>query len=93
MPFLQPDHRPSIKHPAGHPVAVIAAFNTLGDLIPRYFCVEDDNCEIFKYKVSAVKAIKEKYMVKIFYCAFDAYSLRNNITLCFDVVSCRWVIG
>lgn len=93
MPFLQPDSRPSIKHPTGHPVAVIAAFNVLGDLVPRYFCVEDDNCKIFKYQVSAVKAIKDKYMVKIFYCAYDAYGYRNDIVLCFDVIKCRWVIG
>lgn len=93
MPFLKHDHKPSIKYPSGHPVAVRAAFNTLGDLIPRSFCIEDDNLEIFKFKVSAVKAIKDKYMVKIFYCAFDEYGLRNDITLCFDVVNCKWVIG
>lgn len=93
MPFLQPDHRPSIKHPTGHPVAVIAAFNTIGDLIPRYICIEDDNCEQFKYQINAIHTIKDKYMVKIFYCSYDAYGIRNNITLCFDIVGCRWVIG
>ena len=37
MPFLNsnPDRKPTLRHPQGHPVAVIAAFNTLGDLIPR----------------------------------------------------------
>jgi hypothetical protein len=93
MPFLSPDRKPHIKHPTGHPVAVIAAFNTVGDLRPRYFCIEDDNQEIFKYQISAIKAIKDKYMVKIFYCTYDAYGYRNDIVLNFDIVNCQWVIG
>ena len=93
MPFLRHEHKPTIKRPSGHQVAVIAAFNTLGDLIPRYFRIEDDKYEIFEYKVSAVIAIKDKYMVKIFYCSFDSNGLRDNITLCFDIVNCLWVIG
>ena len=93
MPFLQPDRRPLIKHPVGHPVAVIAAFNTLGEFIPRYISVEDDNCEIFKFRINTVHTIKDKYMVKLFYCGYDAYGFRNDITLCYDIVSCRWVIG
>jgi hypothetical protein len=40
-----------------------------------------------------VHAIKDKYMVKIFHCGYDAYGFRNDIILCFDVASCRWVIG
>jgi hypothetical protein len=92
VPFLSPDHSPKIQHPIGHPVAVIAAFNTLGDLIPRYFCVEDDNCELFKYQISSIKAIKDKYMVKIFYCTYDVNGFRNDIALSFDIVNCRWVI-
>lgn len=93
MPFLKPDHTPTIRHPQGHPVAVIAAFNVLGELVPRYFCIEDDYSELFKYQVSAVKATKDKYMVKEFYCTYDAYGYRNDIVLCFDVTGCRWAIG
>jgi hypothetical protein len=93
MPFLKPDHSPLIKHPSGHPVDVIAVFNTIGDLVPRYFCVEDDNSEIFKYKISAVKAIKDQHMVKKFYCSFDSNGYRNDIVLCFDVIKHLWVIG
>jgi hypothetical protein len=93
MPFLKPDHSPIIRHPQGHPVAVLAAFNTVGDLIPRYFCVEDDNCELFKFKVDAINAIKDQHMVKIFHCTYTAYGLRNSIVLCFDVLNCKWVIG
>lgn len=93
MPFLNPDRKPIIKHPSGHPVAVIAAFNVLGELVPRYFCIEDDNYELFKYKVSSIKAIKDKYMVRTFYCTYDAYGYRNDIVLCFDVTGSRWVIG
>ena len=93
MPFLNPDRKPRIRHPQGHPIAVIAAFNTIGDIMPRYFCIEDDNSELFKYQISSVKQIKDKYMIKIFYCTYDAYGYRNNITLNYDITKCIWVMG
>jgi hypothetical protein len=93
MPFLKPDHSPIIRHPQGHPVSVIAAFNTVGDLRPRYFCVEDDNCELFKYKIASIKAIKDQHMVKIFYCSYVDNGYKNDIVLSFDIVNCLWVIG
>jgi hypothetical protein len=93
MPFLNHDRRPSIRHPQGHPVAVRATFNVLGDLRPRSFYFEDDNQEAFRYKVAAIKNIKDGYMTKEFICCYDAYGLRNDIVLCFDIVNCRWVIG
>ncbi len=93
MPFLNPHKKPTICHPKGHPIAVIAAFNTLGDIMPRYFCIEDDYSELFKYQISSVKQIKDQYMVKIFYCTYDAYGYRNDITIHYDITKCTWVIG
>jgi hypothetical protein len=93
MPFLNHDRKPIIKHPIGHPVAVIVAFNTIGDLIPRYFCVEDDTSELFKYKINAIKAIKDKPMIKIYECAYVVNGYCNSVTLCFDIAKCLWVIG
>jgi hypothetical protein len=93
MPFLNHDHKPLIRHPQGHPVTVIAAFNTVGDLIPRYFSIEDDNCEVFKYQISAIKSIRDKFMIKEFYCCYDSNGYRNDLMLCFDITACRWVIG
>ena len=93
MPFLNPDRTPTIRYPQGHPIAVIAAFNVIGELVPRYFSIEDDYSELFKYQVSAVKAIKNKYMMKEFYCSYDAHGYRKDIVLCFDVIGCRWVVG
>lgn len=93
MPFLKPDHSPLIKHPQGHPVSVIASFNTIGDFIPRYFSVEDDNCEIFKFQISAIKSIKDQHMVKIFYCSYEAHGCLNYVSLCFDIMEHRWSIG
>lgn len=93
MPFLNPDRKPIVRHPQGHPIAVIAVFNTIGDLVPRYFCIEDDNEELFKYRIHAVKTIKEKYMVKIFYCSYVAYGLCNDIVINFDVAKHTWVVG
>lgn len=92
MPFLNPDHKPIIRHPQGHPAAVIAVFNTVGNLIPRYFCIEDDNCELFKYKIHDIKATKDNYMVKIFYCSYLAYGYSNDIILSYDVVKHQWTI-
>jgi hypothetical protein len=93
MPFLNPDRTPIIRHPQGHPVEVMVTFNTVGDFIPLYIRVEDDMQERFTFKIDAVKAIKDKHMVKIFYCAYTAYGLSNDIVLCFDITQCRWVIG
>lgn len=93
MPFLTPDHRPQIQHPQGHPVAVRVAFNVLGDYIPRSFCLADDTEELFKFKISSIRATNEQRLVRIFYCTYDAYGFRNEITLCFDVMRCLWVVG
>lgn len=94
MPFLNPDRKPIIRHPSGHPVAVRAAFNTVGEFIPRSLCIEDDAQELFKYKISSIKCIKDnKFMVKVFYCTYDAYGLRNDIVLQYDITKHLWVIG
>lgn len=93
MPFLNHDHKPIIKHPYGHPVDVIAAFNPIGDIIPRYIRIEDDTCEKFNFKIDKVNAIKDHYMVKTFYCSYFAYGYQNDIVLIFDIIQCLWVIG
>lgn len=94
MPFLNSDRKPQIRHPKGHPVAVRAAFNTVGQFIPRSFCIADDTEELFRYKISAIKAIKDdKFMVKVFYCTYDAYGFRNDIVLQYDIIKHIWVIG
>lgn len=93
MPFLTPDRKPHIRHPQGHPVAVRVAFNVVGDFVPRSICIEDDYSELFKYRIAAIKNIKDKYMIREFLCSYDAYGYRNDIMLIFDVVKCQWVIG
>ncbi len=94
MPFLNPNRKPAIRHPQGHPVAVRAAFNTLGEFIPRSFCIEDDTQELFKFKVSSIRTIKsDKFLVKTFYCTFDAYGFRNDIILTYDANKHCWVMG
>lgn len=93
MLFSSPLKKPTIRQAKGHPVAVIAAFNTVGDMMPRYFCIEDDNEELFKYQISSVKQIKEQHMVRSFYCTYDAYGYRNTILLHYNITSCRWVVG
>lgn len=93
MPFLKHDHKPTIRHPQGHPVAVRAAFNTTGDFIPRSFCVEDDNSEIFRFRVTAIHSIKDQYMIKVFHCSFIDFGYKNDIVLNYDVVQHKWVIG
>jgi hypothetical protein len=93
MPFLQPDHRPSIKHPAGHPVEVIATTNTEGKMRVDFFRIEDDRCEKFTYKVHSSYMRKEFNYVMTFECAYDAYGIRNSIVLIFDVTRKIWSVG
>lgn len=92
MPFLKPDRSPIIRHPQGHPVAVIASYKADGDFIPMRFCVEDDYEELFKYEISAIKAIKDRHGVKIFHCVYVSNGYRNDIALCCDINLHRWVI-
>lgn len=93
MPFLNPSHRPIINHPSGHAVEVIVSYKTSGEFIPLYFRVTDDNEERFTYQISSIKAIKDNYMVKTFYCTYDVKGYRNDIVLCFDEEKSIWVIG
>lgn len=94
MPFLNSSHKPILRQPKGHPIAVRASFNSIGEFIPRSFCIEDDTQELFKYKVSSVKVIKDdKFYSKTFYCTFDAYGYRNDIVLHFDTHKHFWMMG
>jgi hypothetical protein len=93
MPFLQPDHRPSINHPSGHPVEVIATMNTEGKMRVDYFRIEDDRCEKFTFKVRSSYMRKESNYIMTFECSYNAYGLRNNIVLVYDVTRCQWHIG
>lgn len=93
MPFLQPDHRPSIKHPSGHPVEVITSHKPTGELKPLYFRIEDDRQERFTFMLSTTHLRKDSNYVMTFDCAYDAYRLRNSIVLIFDVTQCRWTVG
>jgi hypothetical protein len=92
MPFLQPDHKPLIRHPSGKAVEVIVSFRPNGDFIPQYFRVEDDIEERFTFKIDAISSIKDRHGVKIFECVYLAYGLRNVIRLSFDITRCLWVI-
>jgi hypothetical protein len=93
MPFLQPDHRPSIKHPAGHPVEVITTHKASRELKPLYFRIEDDRQERFTFMLSKAFLRKEENYIMTFECAYDAYGIRNSIALLFDVTRCQWTVG
>ncbi|MDF2907558.1 MAG: hypothetical protein K0R34_2879 [Herbinix sp.] len=92
MPFLQPDHRPSIKHPSGHPVEVITTTNPEGKMRVDYFRIEDDRSERFTYKMHSSFIRKEENYIMTFDCAYDAHGLRNSIVLIFDVTKCHWMV-
>lgn len=93
MPFLNTDRKPTIHHPQGHPVEVIATFNPEGEFIPLYFRLEDDMQERFTYKIDAIQSIKDKHGIKVFNCIYITHSFRNFVILVFDITQCRWVIG
>ena len=92
MPFLQPDHKPNIKHPSGKVVEVLASFKSNGDFIPQYFRVEDDYQERFTFKIDAIAQIRDRVGVKVFECVYMAYGQRNVIRLAYDIMRCLWVI-
>lgn len=93
MPFLQPDHRPSIRHPEGHPVEVITSHKGSGEIKPLYFRIEDDRQERFTFMLLNSRCRKEFNYVMTFDCSYDAFGLRNSIVLVFDVTHCRWTVG
>lgn len=93
MPFLNPDRKPQIIHPEGHKVDVCITFNTLGNIKPLFFRIEDDNCERFTYKLSSSFLQKDYNYIMLFYCKYDAYGKNNNIMLVYDVIKCLWTIG
>lgn len=41
MPFFQPDRKPHIIHPSGHPIDVMVSHNPLGAVKPLYFRLEE----------------------------------------------------
>jgi hypothetical protein len=93
MPFLQPDHRPLIKHPAGHPIDVITTTNPEGKMRVDYFRIVDDRCERFTYKIYSSFMRKEENYIMTFDCAYDAYGIRNSIVFIFDVTRRQWSVG
>lgn len=93
MPFLSPEHIPVIRHPQGHPVDVIVSFKPNGSFRPLYVRFEDDNQERFTYKIIAVKAVKDRYMVREFLCTFAFDGISHEIVLCFDITRCLWTLG
>lgn len=93
MPFLQPDHRPSIKHPSGRSIDVITSHKSSGELKPLYFRLEDDREERFTFMLSKAHLRKNENYIMSFDCEYDAYGLRNSIVLVLDVTRCRWTVG
>lgn len=93
MPFLNPDHRPQIQHPTGHPVDVQATFNTEGKIRIDFFRIEDDRQERFTFKVSSSFLRKEYNFIMTFDCKYEAYGRMNTIMLLYDVTKKLWTVG
>lgn len=93
MPFLNPDHKPSIQHPSGHPIDVSATFNVAGQIRIDYFRIEDDAQERFTFKPSTSHLRHERNCIMTFDCLYEAYGQKNLIVLLFDVTQHRWIVG
>lgn len=74
-------------------MSVIASFKLNGDFIPLYFCYEDENEERHKYKITTVKAIKDRFNVKSFECCFIESGYIRTVMLICNITECSWVIG
>lgn len=93
MPFLNPDHKPQIKHPQGKTIDVDATFNPTGNVRIDYFRIEDDTQERFTFKLSTSYLRHERNYIMTFDCAYEAYDLKNYIVLLFDIIQHRWTVG
>jgi len=93
MPFLQPDHKPIINHPSGHPVEVIVSFKPNGAIKPLYFRLEDDLEERFTYQLSYAHLLKAYNFIETYDCEYIAYDRKNVIVLVYDVKLHRWTVG
>ena len=93
MPFLNPDRKPHIIHPSGHPIDVITSHNSLGAIKPLYFRLEDDRQERFTFMLSKSHLRKEERGIMTFDYEYVAYGRVNWIVLVFDVTRCQWSVG
>jgi hypothetical protein len=93
MPFLNPDHKPQILHPSGHPVEVIASYKPTGEIKPLYFRISDDREERFTFMLSKSHLRKDYNYIMTFDCVYMAYGRKNSIVLVYDVTGCRWTVG
>jgi hypothetical protein len=93
MPFFQPDRRPHINHPSGHPVDVQSTFNAEGKMRVDFFRISDDREERFTYQVSKSFLRKDKDRIMAFDCEYVAYGKVNWIVLVYDVMMHRWMVG
>ena len=93
MPFLQPDHRPQIRHPQGYPVDVIVSFKKTGELKPLYFRFEDDRQERFTFLLSKAHERNVFNFIMTFDCCYEAFGRQNFLVLLFDLTAKTWCIG
>jgi hypothetical protein len=93
MPFLQPDDKPLIQHPSGHPVEVITSYKPSGELKPLYFRISDDTEERFTFMLSKSHLHKDYNFIMTFGCKYIAYGRINSIVIIYDVTQCRWTVG
>jgi hypothetical protein len=93
MPFFQPDRKPHIIHPSGHPIDVITSHNPLGAIKPLYFRLEDDRQERFTFMLSKSHLRKDERGIMTFDCEYVAYGKVNWIVLVYDVMMHRWTVG
>lgn len=92
MPFLNKSIYHEIKYPDGRPVAVLASFKGCGDLIPQYVCYEDDNCELHKVKIDAIRSINDKHGVKSFCCLIVHHGMLCEVLLDFHIAVHYWIM-
>ena len=93
MPFLNPDHKPQIKHPQGMEIDVNATFNPISQVRIDYFRIEDDTQERFTFKLSSSHLRHERNYIMTFDCTYEAYGRKNFIVLLFDLTQRRWTVG
>lgn len=74
------------------PIDVIMSHAIDGRFIPRYFQIELEDNSRQKFKVDAIKQIKELHDHYVFYCSITNYGRQQVVVLTYYTQDHKWYI-
>lgn len=95
MPATAFGHRPSIPYkpiPSGHPICVVATYNTVGQIRVDSFGVEVDGMR-YRYKITSCFLFKELKGILVYQCTYEDVGTEKHIRFNFYTADCRWTVA